>query len=200
LVIQDTNSSDQYQFNESGRTIISNKKGDFYKAAKCTLLAPKYDPNDYRGLHLSLPKNEAYEFFQITRADWMKWNKLNESRSILDIADERLEAIRPYLDTIRDRISAYSPDAKVYLTGSWLDGSWATIADLQSEAEVVTLREKLFGKKGSSDIDIVVDLPRDQRGLIKAIEQDINGHYGAFEANVTFGALGSKQPGIELKK
>lgn len=200
FVVQDTANNDQYLFDQTGRSIINSRKGSFYKAASCSLLAPNYDPNDYRRLHFSLPKNDDYSFRPLKNTDWMGWNTVTKDRVIVAVDDERLNLVRPYLEDIVAKVAEISPDAKVYLAGSWLDGSWATTDELQSEAEIITLRETLLGKSGSSDIDLVVELPQDQQVLNKAIEEKVSGHYGAFRTNITFGSVKNNKEGLEIKR
>ncbi|MCB9284074.1 MAG: hypothetical protein H6563_08390 [Lewinellaceae bacterium] len=199
LVIREGINADSYLFNEKGRIKIGDIKGDFYKEAVCSFIPPPYDPVNYELLHQSLDKNREYSLAPLTNLDWKKWNNILEGRLITSLDDNRLQPISKSLAAIREAVLSVVPRARVFLVGSWVDGSWVSDVAANNPPEMVKIREKLLGKTGWSDIDVLISLPNYQAGTEDAVRAVVRDYYGNYKANVTFGNLEAGMPALEIK-
>jgi hypothetical protein len=83
---------------------------------------------------------------------WRRWRELTKPRRHKDF--ESLPAgVQDKLIAMQGLILRYDPHAQMKLIGSWVHGGWV---DEQTPAEILQLRQLIKGKRGLSDIDLLV--------------------------------------------
>ncbi len=87
-----------------------------------------------------------------TRSAEAIWNAIGADRKIEKFNDLP-EKVQIQLSEIKDSVKAKYPDARLYLTGSWVRGTWV---DDSTDPKLSLLREMVTGKKRNSDLDIWV--------------------------------------------
>lgn len=195
LEIKEGQSADTYYFNETGRIkldkrgslFLAGRRGSFLKEADCNFIPPPYHPINYEVLHQSLHPNQYYTFRQMTNRDWMNLGRYKGERVITDLLDGRLSSILGKLDAIRADVLTLEPKARVYLVGSWADGTYLSNNDDDNPDDLALIREKILGAAVGSDIEIMVEMPDDKTISKAAVASNVKTYYGDQKVNVTVG-------------
>lgn len=128
------------------------------------VLGGSYSSRDYTWLYDNYKPIYQSPVAAPTSSEVIKWEKMTLARA----RKFQLVSLPVYklLQSIRGEIYRIDPDAKVVLAGSWANGSWITrnqspvengFADSGDLQEFLKLRERVTGKTGFSDIDLIVD-------------------------------------------
>lgn len=201
LEISEVGNRDKYLFDKDGRKKLNTGNNpNYYKAAQCRMVGPRYQQSSYEQLHGELWQNSDYHLDFMINSDWQQWNGFLEDRLITMSSSRELEPIRTPLRSLKNDIITVSQRAKLYLVGDWVDGSWVSEDTINNEDDerFIKIREKLLGKSGPSDLDVLVELPQRDQAIEDAILATVQNYYGKYRANVKFGTPRGNQAKLEV--
>lgn len=139
----------------------------------------------YRQLHA---RNEQVlaNRLQPEARHWRRWRQLTKPRRHKDF-ESLPTKVQEKLIAVQVLILRYDPHAQVKLIGSWVHGGWA---DEHTPAEILQLRQLIKGKRGLSDIDLLVQSRLDLNLSALAVE-------AGYDVSIIKGEINS-QKGILL--
>lgn len=152
----------------------------------CRMLANGYQAQDYQWLH------EKYEPKALVAApgpsakEAIEWEKLTLARARKYPKVSDLPIYDGVLVKIASTIGLIDPNAKVVLIGSWANGGWvsryrhenlSSVANNGQWTKFLQLRQKVTGKTGHSDIELLVDsqieITQEMLGLVTGYQINI---------------------------
>ncbi|MGZ8158745.1 MAG: hypothetical protein ACXWT4_08040 [Methylobacter sp.] len=131
----------------------------------CHTSGGEYKEDDYKWLHENFTPKYPAPAPSPTAQDTIQWEKLTLMRARQFPFIDNLPIYNRVLQPVLNAIEDIDISARVVLIGSWANGSWVSrnpqenptsIGNLVWE-EFLKLREKVTGKSGYSDIDLLVD-------------------------------------------
>ncbi|MDD1606641.1 MAG: hypothetical protein LUP96_08110, partial [Methylococcaceae bacterium] len=127
----------------------------------CHSLGSPYQEEAYQWLHENYPPNYPKPAPSPTAKETIEWEALTLARARQHQSIDALP-IANLLFTIAQAIRQIDSNARVLLIGSWANGSWvsrrsADHAKEQNWSQFLALRQKVTGKTGYSDIDLLIN-------------------------------------------
>lgn len=132
----------------------------------CRTLGGEYKKEEYGWLHENHKPQYPASVQSPTAKEAIEWEKTILARARRYSIIDKLPIYKPLLLNILKEIKKIDPYAKVVLIGSWANGSWISrvsgennesIGSEEQLATFLALREKVTGKTGYSDIDLLVE-------------------------------------------
>lgn len=93
----------------------------------------------------------------VDKEKYLRWAEIKANRKHT-YWDELPHGVQERLLLLKKIINMYDNKAEIRLIGSWVSGTWV---DADTSVEILSLRKKITGKQGMSDIDIAVKSDQD---------------------------------------
>lgn len=199
----------RYAYTDEGIFIWNNKKWqliEYFSDYKIVCrIRNEYRPEEYQLLH----ENEYYagkyprpKQTMPTKEELFKWLNMIQKRAVKSI--DKLPIKNLLKGIKRDIDNAFNvggPEVQLFLIGSWANGSWVSKNASENKykpEEFLPLRKKVTGRKGPSDINLLVSSKSvTLKEILKVIENNKLVKDSGYAVNILMGEKDS-QRGIPL--
>ncbi len=93
----------------------------------------------------------------VGKEEHLRWSEIKANRKHTHW-DELPLVVQERLLLLKKMINMQDHKAEIRLIGSWVSGTWV---DADTSVEILSLRKKITGKQGMSDLDIAVKSDQD---------------------------------------
>ena len=147
----------------------------------CRIVGGPYQEEEYKWVHENYEPRYPKPAPSPTAKEVIRWQKMTLQRA-REYSLARLPIYEPVLKPLYKEIKKIDPDAKIILIGSWANGSWISRNESENQFKegqqeyFLRLREKVTGKTGHNDINLLVESDYEITPAMSGIASGYNIH------------------------